>query len=49
MDAPYRGAPQSTLVSEIKWAARVQGGAVRTFLLGCLSLSRFFLQRTREH
>jgi hypothetical protein len=48
MDAPHRGAGQSTLVSEIRWAARVQGDAFRGFLLGCVSFSRLILQRRRE-
>ncbi len=45
MDA--RGARQSTIASEMKWAACVHGSAVRYFLMGCLSFSRLLLPRAR--
>jgi hypothetical protein len=48
MDAPDPGARPSTLVSEMKWAARLRGGAVKDLLMGCLSLSRLLLPRQRD-
>ena len=48
MDASPRGAGQSTIVSEMIWAARLHGDAVRDFLLGCLGFSRLLLPRSRE-
>jgi hypothetical protein len=48
MAAFDRGARQSTLVSEMRWAARVYGDAVRDFLFGCFSVSRLILLKSRD-
>lgn len=48
MDASPRGAGQSTIVSEMIWAARLRGDVVREFLVGCLSFSRLLLPQSRE-
>ncbi len=45
MDAPAGGARPSTLLSEIRWAARVRGDALRTFVRRSLDLTRLFPRR----
>jgi hypothetical protein len=48
MAALERGDRQSTLVSEMRWAAHMRGTAARQFLCDYLGLVRLLLPRPRE-